>query len=198
MNSLLYNNLSLFIKGLPTFTMVNLFNFTQNLMKHKVNWTHISVVFVLISKDSEEFTTFFFPLLFQDGPNVQALSPLRLMTSVILNFFIIFFFFEFQSYVSYFCIVFLQCNSLVLNLCNVDYRKIWTTGRCREWNSRFIWNVVSSTSHYIDHNYWWCHLLVKIVLFVELAHDNNHGCFLKILEDWLFIINEYHLDYNVG
>jgi hypothetical protein len=37
MNSFIHNNLSLFTKGLPTFTMVNLFDFIQNLVKHKVN-----------------------------------------------------------------------------------------------------------------------------------------------------------------
>jgi hypothetical protein len=53
---------------------------------------HIGVVFVLIFKDFDEFTTFLFSLLFQDGHDVQALSPLRLMTSIISNFFIIFLF----------------------------------------------------------------------------------------------------------
>jgi hypothetical protein len=70
MNSLLYSNLFSIIKRLPTFTMVNLFNFTQNLMKHRVNLTHIGVMFVLISKDFDEFTTFLFSLLFQDGHDV--------------------------------------------------------------------------------------------------------------------------------
>ncbi len=106
MNSYFHSNLSSFIKGLPTFTMVNLFNFTQNLMKHRVNWTHIGVMFILISKDSDEFTTFPFFLYFQNGHNVQALSPLKLMMSIISKKLIIFlFFFEFQSYVSSFCIV---------------------------------------------------------------------------------------------
>jgi hypothetical protein len=50
-------------------------------------------MFVIISKDSNEFTTFLFSLLFQDGHDVQALSPLRLMTSTISNSFIIFHFF---------------------------------------------------------------------------------------------------------
>jgi hypothetical protein len=70
MNSLVHNNLSSFTKGFPTFTMVSLFNFTQNLMKHKVNWTHIDVMFILISKDFDEFAIFVFSLLFQDGPKV--------------------------------------------------------------------------------------------------------------------------------
>jgi len=34
MNSHVDNNWSLFIKGLAIFTMVNLFNLTQNVMKH--------------------------------------------------------------------------------------------------------------------------------------------------------------------
>jgi hypothetical protein len=135
MNSLVWNNLSSFTKGFLTFTMISLFNFTQNVMKHKVNWTHIGVMFVLISKDYDESATFVFSLLFQNGPKVQTLSLLKLMTIIISNSFIIFLFFlEFQSYVSFFWIASLQCNSLVLSLCNVNYRKIWTTNKCKEWN----------------------------------------------------------------
>ncbi len=37
MNSLVRSNSFASTKGLPTFTMIHLFNFTQNLMKHKVN-----------------------------------------------------------------------------------------------------------------------------------------------------------------
>jgi len=37
MNSLVDNNSSPFVKGLATFIMENLFKFTQNLMKYKVN-----------------------------------------------------------------------------------------------------------------------------------------------------------------
>jgi hypothetical protein len=100
MNSLLRSNLSSFIKGLSTLTMVNLFNFIQNLMKHRMNWMHIDAVFIIISKDFDEFTIFLFSLLFQDGHDVQTLSPLKFMTFVISNSFIIFlFFFEFQGYV---------------------------------------------------------------------------------------------------
>jgi len=36
-NSVVCSNYTLFTKRLPTFTMVNLFNFTQNLIKHQVN-----------------------------------------------------------------------------------------------------------------------------------------------------------------
>jgi hypothetical protein len=39
-------------------------------MKHKVNWTHIDVMFILISKDFDESVIFIFSLLFQDGPKV--------------------------------------------------------------------------------------------------------------------------------
>jgi hypothetical protein len=37
MNSFIYSYWSLFIKGLATFTMVNVLNFIQNIMKHIVN-----------------------------------------------------------------------------------------------------------------------------------------------------------------
>ncbi len=36
-NSLIYNNLSVFIKRLLTFIMVNLFNFCQNSAPHRVD-----------------------------------------------------------------------------------------------------------------------------------------------------------------
>jgi hypothetical protein len=36
-NSHVHSNLSLFTKGLAIFTMVNLSNYIQNLMKHKMN-----------------------------------------------------------------------------------------------------------------------------------------------------------------
>ncbi len=44
MNSLVRSNSFPFTKGLPTFTMINLFNFIQNLMKHKMNLNNIGVV----------------------------------------------------------------------------------------------------------------------------------------------------------
>ncbi len=60
MNSFVCSNLSLFIKGLSTFTIINLYNFIQNLVKQKMNlenlliqwnkewtWTHIGVVVVV-------------------------------------------------------------------------------------------------------------------------------------------------------
>jgi hypothetical protein len=48
MNSFIYSYWSLFIKGLATFTMVNVFNFIKNLMKHIVNldafWPHVYIL----------------------------------------------------------------------------------------------------------------------------------------------------------
>ncbi len=46
MNSLVDNNLSIFIKGLITFTMVNFYKFIQNVMKHKMNLTHNNAMFI--------------------------------------------------------------------------------------------------------------------------------------------------------
>jgi hypothetical protein len=46
MNSLVDNNLSIFIKGLITFTMVNFYKFIQNIMKHKMNLTHNNAMFI--------------------------------------------------------------------------------------------------------------------------------------------------------
>jgi hypothetical protein len=59
MNSHVCSNLSLFTKGLATFTMVNLSNYIQNLVKHEMNldayWSgvgclsyigHLKVIFI--------------------------------------------------------------------------------------------------------------------------------------------------------